>query len=138
MAGNLKPVLGAAAILAAAGCEKPPPFGARIDGPYMLASESLGDGRGIAICYRKPDGDCVSRVPSPVVRLGWDEDFISAAVGNAGDPGALEYYYIVRDFDGPRADKERVVRGSYDEAGFIEERRKHGVPGVAPITIRAD
>lgn len=125
---------------ALAGCEKPPmsPTGERIDGPYVLSSEILSASPGKLVCYQKIKGGCELRVPPPVVRLGWDGNFISAAVRKTGAPETLDYYYIVRDFDGPRADVSRVVRGPFDEAAFIEERRKHGVPGVAPLGAAAD
>ncbi|MEK7266304.1 MAG: hypothetical protein AAB227_09420 [Pseudomonadota bacterium] len=135
MAGYLKIAVGAAISLAAIGCEKPAlsPVGERIDGPYVLTSEILSASPGKVICYQILNDGCDLRVPPPVVRLGWDENFISAAVRKIGEPDAVDYYYIVRDFDGPGADVARVVRGPYDEAAFIDERRKHGVPGVAPI-----
>lgn len=135
MAGLFRFPLMATVCIAAAGCQKPPlsPVGARIDGPYVLTAEILSASPGKVVCYQKLKGGCDPRIPPPVVRLGWDEDFISAAVKRIGEPKALDYYYIVRDFDGPRADVARAVRGPYDEAKFIEERRKHGVPGVASI-----
>ena len=135
MAACFRLVFWTALSLTAYGCEKPQltPIGARIDGPYVLAADILGAAPGKLICYQKLDDGCEKRVPAPVVKLGWDEDFVSAAVGKIGDPDALQYYYIVRDFDGPRAGADRAVRGPYDEGAFIEERRKHGVPGVAPI-----
>lgn len=116
------------------GCERPTTFaGQHIDGPYYLTSSLLGPGAGRHICYRRPPGGCDLRVAPPVVLLCWDEDFISAAVQPASEPETLQYYYIVRDFDGPRADIARVVRGPFDEKKFNEERRKHGVPGVSEI-----
>lgn len=120
---------------ALSGCVRPPlpPAGERIDGPYVLAAEIVSVNPGKMICYQTPGGKCIARIAPPVVRLGWDEDFISAAVRKIGEPDTLEYYYIVRDFDGPRAEIVRVVRGPFNEAKFIEERRKHGVPGVSPI-----
>jgi hypothetical protein len=130
----------AAALAALASCEKPvmAPIGAVIDGPYRLTSGFPGADPGEAVCYRKLGGGCDLRIGPAVVQLGWDEDFIAAAVRKPGEPEAVDYYYIVRDFDGPRADVKRVVRGPFDEKKFIEERRKHGVPGVAPLTASAD
>lgn len=135
MAGYFRTVFMTALSLAGFGCAKPPmpPAGERIDGPYVLAAEIFSASPGKVICYQKMNDGCELRVPPPVVKIGRDENFISAAVRRIGDPDAVDYYYIVRDFDGPRADVARVVRGPFDEAKFIEERRKHGVPGVAPI-----
>ena len=126
------------AIVAAAGlsaCEKPPLgfAGARIDGPYFLVADLISANPGRAVCYQPPKGGCDERIKPRVVAIGWDEDFISAAVEAAGAPGERAYFYIVRDFDGPRADVERAVRGSFSEKEFIEERRKHGVPGVRDL-----
>ncbi|MFZ5616628.1 MAG: hypothetical protein ACOZAA_04815 [Pseudomonadota bacterium] len=116
------------------GCERPPPFaGRQIDGPYYLTASILSPSAGRLICYRLQSGGCDARIAPPVVLLGWDEDFISAAIRPVGEPKTLRYFYIVRDFDGPRADIARVVRGPFDEKKFIEERRKHGVPGVFEI-----
>jgi hypothetical protein len=135
MAGNFRAAYLVAFILAPAGCVRPPlpPIGERIDGPYVLAAEIVSNNPGKMVCYQRATGGCDLRIAPPVVRLGWDEDFVSAAVRKAGAPETLDYYYIVRDFDGPDADIMRVVKGPFDEAEFIEERRKHGVPGVAPL-----
>jgi len=132
--------ISAAALAALASCEKPVigPIGAVIDGPYVLTGEFIGTSPGKSVCYQKLSGGCDPRIGPGVVQLGWDEDFVAAAVRKPGEPDAVDYYYIVRDFDGPRADVTRVVRGPYDEKKFIEERRKHGVPGVAPLTAQAD
>ena len=133
-------VISTAALAALASCEKPVigPIGAVIDGPYMLTNAIIGANPGKSVCYQKLSGGCDPRIGPGVVELGWDEDFVAAAVRKPGEPDAVDYYYIVRDFDGPRADVTRVVRGPYDEKKFIEERRKHGVPGVAPLTAPAD
>ncbi len=115
------------------GCEAPPPAsGSPIDGPYFLSAGAMIPG-GRMICYRRPTGACDLRVPPPVLAYGWDEDFVSAAVRSAGDPNVVLYFYVVREFDGPRADVARAVRGPFDEKAFIGERRRHGVPGVAEM-----
>lgn len=134
MAGKFGIIVLAAFAAMLAGCEKPPAFlGRPIDGPYFLTSSLVNPAAGQSVCYRKWTGACDLRIAPPVFLLGWNEDFIAAGVHPVGDPDAVVYYYIVRDFDGPRADVARVVRGPFDEKKFIEERRKHGVPGVAEI-----
>lgn len=135
MAGNFRFGILTAFAAAVIGCEKPPlsPVGERIDGPYVLSPQILSPAAGKMICYQKFSGGCDLRIAPPVAALGWDEDFISVAVRQTGEPSTLSYYYIVRDFDGPRADIARAVRGPFDEQKFIEERRRHGVPGVAPL-----
>lgn len=115
------------------GCKSQTVVGEAIDGPYYLSASILSPGGGKGICYLRRSGACDPRVPPSVVSIGRNSDFISAAIRSAGDPSALYYYYIVRDFDGPNADLARTVRGPYDEAAFNEERRKHGVPAVAII-----
>lgn len=131
-------LIGVTMAISACGKGPLPPVGERIDGPYILAADVIGVDPGKMICYLKIEGGCDLRIGPPVVSLGWDEDFISAAVRKTGEPGALDYYYIVRDFDGPRADIARAVRGPFDEKKFVEERRKHGVPDVAPLGAGAD
>lgn len=131
-------LIGVMMAVSACGKGSLPPLGERIDGPYILAANVVGADPGKMICYQRIGDGCDLRIGPPVVSLGWDEDFISAAVRKTGEPGALDYYYIVRDFDGPRADLARAVRGPFDEKKFIEERRKHGVPGVSPLGERDD
>lgn len=140
MGGRIRGAFLLGVLIALSGCGKgpTPPFGDRIDGPYVLAADLVSVSPGKAVCYQRPEGGCDLRIGPPVVSLGWDEDFISAAVRKTGEPETRDYYYIVRDFDGPRADIARVVRGPFDEKKFIEERRKHGVPGVAPLGGDAD
>lgn len=140
MGGKVRGGLLIGVLIAVSGCGKgpAPPFGDRIDGPYVLVADLVSVNPGKAVCYQKLESGCDLRVGPPVVSLGWDEDFISAAVRKVGEPGALDYYYIVRDFDGPRADVARAVKGPFDEKKFIEERRKHGVPGVAPLSGNSD
>ncbi|OFX00190.1 MAG: hypothetical protein A3E78_06320 [Alphaproteobacteria bacterium RIFCSPHIGHO2_12_FULL_63_12] len=124
-----------AIIAALVGCDRPaPPLGGvRIDGPYMLVGDVVMVETGKLICYQKFTGGCDQRIAAPVVELGWDDDFIAAAVRKVGAPDERDYYYIVRDFDGPRADPARAVKGPFSEEKFVDERRKHGVPGVAPL-----
>lgn len=131
----------ALALTACGNVDPLPPIGERIDGPYYLTTKFISADPGHSICYSKPRAGCDLRIASPVIELGWDEDFISAAVRKPGAPAELSYYYIVRDFDGPRADVKRVVRGPYDAKAFLAERRAHGVPGVFPLKLgpaRAD
>lgn len=128
-----KSAIAACALLVAA-CDKPPVVvGDAIDGPYYLSAAILSSGGGKMICYLKKSGACEMRVPPSVKSVGVNADFISAGVASAGAPDKMIYYYIVRDFDGPQADLARAVRGPYDEKGFLEQRRKHGVPGVERI-----
>lgn len=75
-----------------------------IDGRYYLASDASDQPSGRVVCYRKSNGACDIRVPGPVARIGFDDEYISAEVARGNDPEASDYYFIVRLFDSQYAD----------------------------------
>jgi hypothetical protein len=92
----------AAASLAA--CVEEPPESEALGSRYRFKSDIVSAGGGKAICYAQKNGKCDIRVPPSVTRYGANEHFISAAVARIGQPIVPDYYFIVRDFDSPRAD----------------------------------
>jgi hypothetical protein len=135
----MKPVALSAAMIAlfaTAGCKPGELFvhDEPIDGPYRLrAAASAAE---LHICYERKNGACDLRVPGRVFAIGFDEDFIVAAVRPMGDESKKAFYYIVRDFDGPRADVTRAVRGPFGNGDFVEEMKKHGVPAPSVVVPR--
>lgn len=118
----------AAAALTAAGCTPVSGlyYDEPIDGPYRL--RALGGAAETHICYEKSNGACELRVPVTVFAIAHDEDFIVAAVHPLNLPSKKLFYYVVRAFDGPRADAKRAVRGPFEHDDFVIEMRAHGVP----------
>lgn len=116
------------AVVMAAGCTPGALYfhDERIDGPYRLRAV-LG-AADMQICYERSNGACDCRIPGRVFAVAHDEDFIVAAVRPPDDPSKKVFYYIVRAFDGPRADVERAVRGPYANDAFVKEMKEHGVP----------
>jgi hypothetical protein len=102
-----------------------------IDGPYRL--RALANPAELHVCYLKTNGVCDLRIPGRVFAVAHDEDFVSAAVHPLNIPTEKLFYYIVRDFDGPRADTSRAVRGPFNESKFLKEMEAHGVP--SPILL---
>jgi hypothetical protein len=118
----------AAAALAAAACA-PASILFRddpIDGPYRL--RAVADAAETHICYQQGSGACDLRIPGRVFAIAHDEDFVAAAVHPLNVETKKIFYYVVRDFDGPRADVRRAVRGPFEHDDFVEEMREHGVP----------
>lgn len=118
----------ALAILSAAGC-KPGALYSHdepIDGPYRL--RAFVDASELHVCYERMNGACDLRVPGRVFAIAFDENFIVAAVRPLNIESRKVFYYVVRDFDGPRVDVTRAVRGPFENDAFVEEMRKHGVP----------
>ncbi|MFN3959549.1 MAG: hypothetical protein ACK4NP_06510 [Parvularculaceae bacterium] len=121
------------ALFAAAGCKPGELFvhDEPIVGPYRLrAAASAAE---LHICYERKNGACDLRVPGRVFAIGFDDDFVAAAVHPLGDQSKKAFYYVVRDFDGPSADVMRAVRGPFENEDFVEEMKKHGV--AAPDVV---
>ncbi len=105
-----------------------------IDGPYRLrAAASAAE---MHVCYRRTLRICDRRIPGRVFAIAHDEDFIVAAVHPLGIVSRKSFYYVVRDFDGPRADIRRAVRGPFDQEEFVIEMREHGVPAPNLVVPR--
>lgn len=125
----------ALAVLAAAGCKPGALYfhDEPIDGPYRL--RAYVDRTEMHICYQQRSGACDIRIPGRVFAIAFDDDFVVAAVHPLGDESKKVFYYIVRDFDGPRADVKRAVRGEFSNDQFVAEMKNHEVPApnlVAP------
>lgn len=97
-----------------------------IDGPYHLRAPA--DAAEMHVCYLQTNGVCDLRIPGRVFAIGYDEDFVAAAVRPLNIDSKKVFYYVVRDFDGPRADVTRTVRGPFENDAFVKEMREHGVP----------
>ena len=97
-----------------------------IDGPYRL--RALADAAEMHICYERRNSACDLRIPGRVFAIAYDEDFVVAAVHPLNIQTKKLFYYVVRDFDGPRADVRRAVRGPFEHDAFVKEMREHGVP----------
>jgi hypothetical protein len=126
----------AAATLAAAGCAPGSVFlyDEPIDGPYRL--RAFSDAAETHICYERRTGLCEVRIPGRVFAIAHDEDFIVAAVRPLNSETQKLFYYVVRDFDGPRADVKRAVRGPFEHDAFVKEMREHGVPAPGLVVPR--
>ena len=105
-----------------------------VDGPYRL--RALADAADMHICYERRNGACDLRIPGRVFAIAYDEDFVVAAVHPLNVETNKAFYYVVRDFDGPRADVKRAVRGPYEEAAFVRQMREHGVPAPTVVVPR--
>ncbi len=126
----------AAALIGAAGCTPGSIFlhDEPVDGPYRL--RAFADAAEMHICYAQRYGACDLRVPGRVFAIAFDEDFIAAAVRPLGIEEKKVFYYVVRDFDGPRGDVRRAVRGPYDNDDFVRQMREHGVPAPNLVVPR--
>lgn len=100
-----------------------------IDGPYRL--RAAADIAEMHICYDRRNGNCDLRIPGRVFAIAYDENFIAAAVRPMSIGTEKDFYYIVREFDAPGADADRlkrIVRGPYSHDEFLAEMRDHCVP----------
>jgi hypothetical protein len=115
-------------MMAAAGCAPGALYShdEPIDGPYRLRAD-LEDAE-LHVCYERASGVCELRIPGRVFAIGHDDDFIVAAVHPLNIQSEKRFYYVVRDFDGPRADVARAVRGPFENDAFVKEMKEHGVP----------
>ncbi len=104
-----------------------------IDGPYRL--RAVADAADLHICYERRNGACDRRIPGRVFAIAHDEDFVVAAVRPLNETEKV-FYYVVRDFDGPRADVRYAVRGPFEPDDFVKEMREHGVPAPNLIAPR--
>lgn len=105
-----------------------------IDGPYRL--RAAADAAEMHVCYERTSGACDLRIPGRVFAVAHDEDFIVAAVHPLNVETKKVFYYVVRDFDGPRADVKRAVRGPFEHDDFVVEMKEHGVPAPNLIVPR--
>lgn len=74
-------------------------------------------------------------MPGRMFAIAHDEGFIAAAVRPLNINSKKAFDHIGRDFDGPRADVKRAVRGPFEHDDFVREMRDHGVPApnlIAP------
>ncbi len=126
--GNLSKAAAAFAAVTAAGCAPGALYthDEPIDGPYRL--RAVLDDAELHICYERSNGVCDLRIPGRVFAIGHDDDFVVAAVRPLNIQSKKLFYYIVRDFDGPRADVTRAVRGPFENDAFVKEMKEHGVP----------
>lgn len=126
----------AAGLIAAAGCTPGSIFlyDEPVDGPYRL--RAFAEAADMHICYEQRHGACDLRVPGRVFAISFDEDFIAAAVRPLGVEEKKVFYYVVRDFDGPRGDVKRAVRGPYENDEFVRQMREHGVPAPNLVVPR--
>ena len=125
---NLLKAAAALSVMAAAGCAPGALYNydEPIDGLYRLRAV-LEDAE-LHVCYERANGVCDLRIPGRVFAIGYDDHFIVAAVRPLNIQSKKLFYYVVRDFDGPRADVTRAVRGPFENDAFVEEMREHGVP----------
>lgn len=105
-----------------------------IDGPYRL--RAIADATDMHVCYERRGVDCDLRIPGRVLAIAHDEDFVAAAVRPLNIQSTKLFYYVVRDFDGPRADVKRAVRGPFEHDEFLKEMRNHGVPAPSLVVPR--
>lgn len=107
--GMIRLIAAGLAAAAIASCAQEPQQAEALGSRYRLKADIASPGGGKAICYARPNGKCDIRVPATVRRIGANDDFISAEVERIGLPGAMHYYFVVRDFDNPRADGARCL-----------------------------
>lgn len=105
-----------------------------IDGPYRL--RAVADAAELHVCYARTNGACDLRIPGRIFAIAHDEDFLVAAVHPLNIGTKKVFYYVVRDFDGPRADVKRAVRGPFEHDAFVKEMREHGVPAPDLVVPR--
>jgi hypothetical protein len=100
----------------------------RIDGPYRLvAVDELPQ---MIICYDLSDGDCIGRISATVFAVGWNSSYLVAARHPNNDKSKVEYFYLVRELDGPAIDPTITVRGPFNSQALEEERQRLGLPNI--------
>ena len=82
------------------------------------------------VCYGLGNGDCVGRIPQTVFAVGWDKSYVVAARHPKNDKSKVEYFYIIRAFDGPYVDPSMAVKGPFDSRSFEQERQRLALPAL--------
>lgn len=126
--------LAAASIFA---CTKKIDDGTGFEGPYRLHAGLASPSGGAVVCYARAGGRCDIRVPSSVIAYGADSEFVTASVRRATDASTIDYYFVVRDFDSPRANGAlclSMALRSAAEAKNDPEPEKAKAPTCATLT----
>ena len=97
----------------------------RIDGPYRLSAIDVDEE--MSVCYDLGDA-CVGRIPGTVFAVGSNAAYVVAARHPANDRSRTEYYYLIRELDGPLVDPSVTVRGPFDLKAFQAEAERLGLP----------
>lgn len=99
----------------------------RIDGPYRLVAVDVNTE--MIVCYDL-GRDCIGRIPETVFAVGADAKHVVAARHPHGDRSRTEYYYLIRELDGPLVGPKVAVRGPFDSQAFEVERQRLALPSL--------
>jgi hypothetical protein len=115
-------------LLALAGCgfahDEP------VAGPYRLVA--VDSGEQMSLCYSL-DENCVGRVGPTVFEAGANDAYVVAARHPGNDKRRAEYFYLIRELDGPDADPSIAVRGPFDEATYRQQEARLGLPSFTHV-----
>ena len=102
----------------------------KIDGPYIVVAADVVEDRHLA--YDLGNGASIGRVGATVIGIGHDLRYITVQRQPQSAPQTIEYYYVVRDLDGPSAPTD-AVKGPFDESTFRAEVARLGLPDLKPV-----
>jgi len=97
----------------------------KIDGPYRLVAVDVHSE--MSVCY-SVGSDCIGRIPETVFAVGSDAKYVVAARHPLNDRSRTEYYYLIRELDGPHVDPKSTVRGPFDGVAFEREQKRLALP----------
>lgn len=104
----------------------------KVDGPYLIVAVDADDQTNVS--YDLGDGGgAVGRIPSRVIAVSHNADFVTAEVRPSGEHAGAEFYYIIRRLDGVSVDPSVSVRGPLSATAFEQERSRLGLPLPKPI-----
>jgi hypothetical protein len=99
-----------------------------LDGPYRLTA--IDANSQMSVCYDLGDGNCIGRISETVFAVGWNGSYLVAARHPHGDESKVEYFYLIRELDGPLVDPSVTARGPFDLRSFEREHQRLGLPGL--------
>jgi hypothetical protein len=123
-------ILLAAGVLLVAGCGLPV-RDQKVDGPYRIWAADGPEDRHLS--YWLGDGNGIGRVEATIVGVGHDDRYITVVRRPRDEPSVTEYFYVIRELDGPSVPPE-ALKGPFDRATYETEAARLNLPGTEPVS----
>jgi hypothetical protein len=130
----VKVLIRLAVVLMLASCGAPVRY-QKVDGPYIIVAADVSEDR--SLNYDLGESSSIGRVESTVTGVGHDERYITVrrrpyqrATGE--HYGVVEYYYVIRELDGPFVPPE-ALKGPFDARAFEVEADRLDLPDLKTV-----